>query len=113
MICEGGGKRKFDTFDDDEDENGENADPNKELAKGHGGCGNRQPVFRKEGLRLAAVTKPTASEVFVFFSFGDAFSMHKFDSCQMTLASENGRGTDKRSLVRRKSACDLQTDIGR
>jgi DNA-directed RNA polymerase II subunit RPB1 len=39
--------------DDYQDENR----PNK--PKGHGGCGAEQPLFRKEGLKLIGVFKPS------------------------------------------------------
>ena len=97
MICEGGGKRKFDTFDDHHNSDNENEDPNKELIKGHSGCGNRQPVFRKEGLRLAAVTKPTASEVHT--SLYSRAIIRCAHTCQ-SVASKIGRRTDKRSVDR-------------
>ncbi|KAI8353137.1 hypothetical protein B0O80DRAFT_403006 [Mortierella sp. GBAus27b] len=59
MVCEGGEDIEGEMGDDGEmDEHG-NPQPKK---KSHGGCGHRQPVFRKEGLGLSVNFKANASD---------------------------------------------------
>jgi len=60
MVCEGGDDIEGEMGDEVElDEHG-NPKPKK---KSHGGCGHRQPVFRKEGLGLSINFKANASDV--------------------------------------------------
>lgn len=56
MICEGSSSKEF--------SEGINVS-----ATFSGGCGHRQPVIRKEGLRLAAVFKAGAGDVRFAFTF--------------------------------------------
>jgi hypothetical protein len=53
MVCEGG------TDDDD----GLEDDLDKERKNPHGGCGNKQPLIRKDGLKLYAHFRASASDV--------------------------------------------------
>ena len=60
MVCEGGDDIDGEMGDEMEiDEHG-NPQPKK---KSHGGCGHRQPVFRKEGLGLSVNFKANANDV--------------------------------------------------
>jgi hypothetical protein len=62
MVCEGGDDIDGEMGDDVEvDENGI-PQPKK---KAHGGCGHRQPIFRKEGLGLSVNFKANANDVSV------------------------------------------------
>ncbi|KAF9977602.1 DNA-directed RNA polymerase II subunit rpb1 [Actinomortierella ambigua] len=59
MVCEGGDEIDGEMGEEPEyDENG-NPVPKK---KSHGGCGHRQPIFRKEGLGLSVNFKANAND---------------------------------------------------
>jgi DNA-directed RNA polymerase II subunit RPB1 len=53
MVCEGG----------DNDEDGLEDDLDEKRKNKHGGCGNKQPLIRKDGLKLYAHFRSTASDV--------------------------------------------------
>lgn len=55
MVCEGG-----DNDDDDLED-----DLDKKRKNPHGGCGNKQPLIRKDGLKLYAHFRASASDVSV------------------------------------------------
>jgi DNA-directed RNA polymerase II subunit RPB1 len=61
MVCEGGDDIDGGEMGDEMemDEHG-NPQPKK---KSHGGCGHRQPIFRKEGLGLSVNFKANANDV--------------------------------------------------
>jgi DNA-directed RNA polymerase II subunit RPB1 len=50
MICEGGDDMDLDGLDDEGMIEGEDGEMKRR--KPHGGCGHKQPVIRKEGLKL-------------------------------------------------------------
>lgn len=53
MVCEGG----------DNDEDGLEDDLDEKRKNKHGGCGNKQPLIRKDGLKLYALFRSSASDV--------------------------------------------------
>lgn len=66
MVCEGG--------DDIDGEMGEEMEVDEQgipqpKKKSHGGCGHRQPIFRKEGLGLSVNFKANANDVSIVASF--------------------------------------------
>lgn len=68
MVCEGGDDIDGELVDEVEmDEHG-NPVPKK---KSHGGCGHRQPIFRKEGLGLSINFKANANDVSICVVFFD------------------------------------------
>jgi hypothetical protein len=66
MVCEGG--------DDIDGEMGEEMEVDEQgipqpKKKAHGGCGHRQPIFRKEGLGLSVNFKANANDVSIPVTF--------------------------------------------
>jgi len=59
MVCEGGDDIDAEMQEEEVDENG--MPRPKKIS--HGGCGHRQPIFRKEGLGLSVNFKANASDV--------------------------------------------------
>jgi len=60
MVCEGGDDIDGEMGEEMEMDEQGNVQPKK---KSHGGCGHRQPIFRKEGLGLSVNFKANANDV--------------------------------------------------
>jgi DNA-directed RNA polymerase II subunit RPB1 len=66
MICEGGDDMDLDGLDDEGMIEGEDGEMKRR--KPHGGCGHKQPVIRKEGLKLFYAYRSGGGDVSILFS---------------------------------------------
>lgn len=73
MVCEGGDDIDGEMGEEMEVDEQGNPQPKK---KSHGGCGHRQPIFRKEGLGLSVNFKANANDVSILTVFLPLTDVH-------------------------------------